>query len=58
MALSLEACKREQLVVIRFLCSDDEKPADIRRRMMRQFGDPCVSLHMNGTWSFKMGCKI
>jgi hypothetical protein len=45
MAAPLEACTREeQRAVTRFLGSEGEKPADIHRRMKRQYGDACVSL--------------
>jgi hypothetical protein len=44
-AAPLEACTREeQCAVIRFLGSEGEKPADIHRRMKRQYGDAYVSL--------------
>jgi hypothetical protein len=45
MAAHLEECAREeQRAVTRILGSEDEKPADICRRMKRQYGDACVSL--------------
>jgi hypothetical protein len=45
MATPLEACTREeQHTVIRFLGSEGEKPADIHRRMKRQYEDACVLL--------------
>jgi transposase len=58
MAAPLEACTREeQRAVIRFLGSEGEKPADIHRRMKRQYGDACVSLQQVYEWhrKFKSG---
>jgi hypothetical protein len=54
----LEACTREeQCAIIRFLGSEGEKPADIHRRMKRQYGDACVSLEQVYEWhrKFKSG---
>jgi hypothetical protein len=54
----LEACTREeQRAVIRFLGSEGEKPADIHRRMKRQYGDACMSLQQVYEWhrKFKSG---
>jgi hypothetical protein len=58
MAAPLEACVREeQRAVTRFLGSEGEKPADIHRRMKRQYGDACVSLQQVYEWhrKFKSG---
>lgn len=47
----LEVCTREELrAVIHFLGSEDEKPADIYRRLNRQCGDKCVLLHEVYEW--------
>jgi histone-lysine N-methyltransferase SETMAR len=58
MAAPLEArTRQEQRAVIRFLGSEGEKPADIHRRMKRQYGDACVSLQQVYEWhrKFKSG---
>jgi hypothetical protein len=49
--------REEQHAVIRFLGSEGEKPADIYRRMKRQYGDACVSLEQVYEWhrKFKSG---
>jgi histone-lysine N-methyltransferase SETMAR len=49
--------REEQCAVIRFLGSEGEKPADIHRRMKRQYGDACVSLQQVYEWrrKFKSG---
>jgi hypothetical protein len=54
----MAACTREeQRAVIRFLGSEGEKPADIHRRMKRQYGDACVPLQQVYEWhrKFKSG---
>jgi hypothetical protein len=58
MATPLEAWTgEEQRAVIRFLGSEGEKPADIHRRMKRQYRDACVSLQQVYEWhrKFKSG---
>jgi hypothetical protein len=58
MAAPLETCTiEEQRAVIRFSGSEGEKPADIHRRMKRQYGDACVSLQQVYEWhrKFKSG---
>jgi hypothetical protein len=58
MAAPLEACMREeQCAVIQFLGSEGQKPADIHRRMKRQYGDAYVSLQQVYEWhrKFKSG---
>jgi hypothetical protein len=58
MAARLEVSTREeQRAVIRFLGSEGEKPADIHRRIKRQYGDACVSLQQVYQWhrKFKSG---
>jgi histone-lysine N-methyltransferase SETMAR len=49
--------REEQRAVIQFLGSEGEKPADIHRRMKRQYGDTCVSLQQVYEWhrKFKSG---
>jgi hypothetical protein len=54
MTAPLEAFTREeQQVVIRFLGSEGEKPAEIHWRMKRQYGDACVSLQQVDEWHRK-----
>jgi hypothetical protein len=54
MAAPLEAYTREeQRAVIRFLCSEGEKPTEIHRWMKRQYGDACVSLQQLYEWHRK-----
>jgi hypothetical protein len=50
----------EQRAVIQFLDSEGEKPADIHRRMKRQYGDACVSLQQVYEWhrTFKSGVSV
>jgi hypothetical protein len=59
MAAPLEACMREeQRAVIRFLGSEGEKPADIHRRMKRQYGDARVSLQQVYEWHRKFKSRV
>jgi hypothetical protein len=59
MATPLEACTREeQCAVIRCLGSEGEKPADIDRRMKRQYGDACVSLQQVYEWHRKFKSRV
>jgi transposase len=54
MATPLEAFTREeQQAVIHFLYNEGEKPAEIHRRMKRQYGDACVSLQQVYEWHRK-----
>ncbi|CAN7988824.1 unnamed protein product, partial [Ixodes hexagonus] len=50
----LLACTREeQRSVIRFLGAEGEKPADIHRRMLKQYGYGCISLRQVYEWHKK-----
>lgn len=54
MAAPLARCsKEEQRAVIRFLCSEGTKPAEIHRRMLDQYGDACLSLQQVYEWCRK-----
>jgi len=54
MAAPLATCtKEEQGSVIRFLCSEGEKPIEIRRLMKVQYGDVCLSLQQVYEWTGK-----
>ncbi|MDD9361811.1 MAG: hypothetical protein PV344_02660, partial [Anaplasma sp.] len=53
-ATPLLACPREeQRSVIRFLGAEGEKPADTHRKMLKQYGDACVSLRQAYEWHKK-----
>jgi hypothetical protein len=59
MVAPLEACMREeQRAVIQFLGSEGEKPADIHRRMKRQYGDACVLLQQVYEWHRKFKSEV
>ena len=48
--LSVDASRSEQRAVVRFLVAEDERNADIYRRMVTVYGDHCLNRTAVNKW--------